>query len=153
MKRTMTSIVLIMIPLSVGGGDVDSPPETSSIRPADPPSRQVREEMVRWRLVYRKELAPVRKQWSRVVETMRAGRISDLPPVCAEFRDSVARLDRQRLNIVVDPMVRTWIGRGLVLLDGAASQCRRDRFFDLGFRLYKARQVIQSIDQRLERYR
>jgi hypothetical protein len=108
--------------------------------------------MVRWKRLYRQEMAPVREQWSRVVRTIHDGRVSELSLVCPDFRDRLERLDRQQLYAVVDPVVRTWLGRGLVLLDGAAGQCRRDRYFDLGFRLYKARLVIQTLDRRLRRY-
>lgn len=109
--------------------------------------------MIQWKRIYSREMAPVRVQWSKVVGAIHDGRISELPLLCPTFRDRLQTLDRQTLFAVVDPVVRTWLGRGLVLLDGAASQCRSDRFFNLAFRLYKARHVIQAIDRRLQRYR
>ena len=145
-------IVLALIPSSGPRAGTDSPEVAISIRSPDPPSAEVLSEMIRWKRLYKKELAPVREQWSRVVRTIREGRISELPLVCPDFRDRLERLDRQQLYAVVDPVVRTWLGRGLVLLDGAAGQCRSNRVFDLGFRLYKARLVIQALDRRLEKY-
>ena len=148
----MIPILLLLIQPSGPSGGADSPTEEISIRPADPPTPEVLEEMIQWKQIYSREMTPVREQWSKVVGAIHDGRISELPLVCPAFRDRLERLDRQILCAVVDPVVRTWLGRGLVLLDGAAGQCRSDRFFDLAFRLYKARHVIQAIDRRLERY-
>lgn len=123
-----------------------------SLQPADPPTPELQRAMVRWRRSYRLEMAPVRRHWGRVVATVHNGRISELASVCPGFRQSLAELDRERLLEVADPVVRAWLSRGLALLDSAAHQCRRDRFFSLGFRLYKARHVIDAVDRRLEKY-
>jgi len=145
-------VVLVLIPCSGSRGNTDSPGEAISIRPADPPAAELLDKMIRWKRLYREEMAPVREQWSRVVKTIHEGRISELPLVCPDFRDRLEKLDRRKLYAVEDPMVRAWLGRGMALLDGAAGQCRSNRFFALGFRLYKARHVIQAIDRRLEKY-
>lgn len=145
-------MVLLLLPAPGRRGEMDFALEVISVRPLVPDRPDMREEMIRWRKVYTQEMAPVREQWSRLVETIHRGRITDLPLVCPEFQDRLRRLDRRRLFTVVDPVVKSWLGRGLDLLDGAAGQCRRDRFFALGFRLYKARYVVESIDRRLERY-
>ena len=152
MSRVIVMVLLVLIPCSSSRANTDSPAEAISIRPADPPSAELLDKMIRWRRIYREEMAPVREQWSRVVKTIHDGRISELPLVCPDFRDRLEKLDRRKLYAVEDPVVRTWLARGMVLLDGAAGQCRSDRFFALGFRLYKARHVIQAIDRRLERY-
>lgn len=152
MTRIIALILLMLFPLRGLIGQTDSPSSSISIRPADPPTAQTRDEMIRWRRIYGEEMEPVRREWSRVVRTIHQGRISELPQVCPAFQDRLAELDRGRLLAVADPVVKTWLGRGLVLLDGAAGQCRSERFFDLGFRLYKARHVIQAVDRRLERY-
>ena len=152
MTRSIALIALLLMPLRGLGCETESPQESISIRPADPPVPDLRVEMIRWRSVYVEQMAPVREEWSRVVEAIHGGQITELPLICPAFRDRLQKLDRQRLLAVADPVVKTWLGRGLALLDGAASQCRSERFFDLGFRLYKARYVIQSVDRRLAKY-
>lgn len=153
MPRAWISIVLLLSPLSHPEQSSDPSSRAIAIRPADPPSQELRDEMIPWLKFYVDEMAPLRRQWSRLVDTVHNGRISELPVLCPVFRHRLAELDRRGLLEVADPVVRTWLGRGLVLLDEAAGQCRRSRFFDLGFRLYKARHVIKAVDRRLEKYR
>lgn len=108
--------------------------------------------MIGWGEVYRRELRPVRKEWARLVTVIHQGRSSELDRVCPDFRDRVSRMDHRALAEAPDPVVRIWLGRGLNLLNGAASQCRRDRFFALLFRLDRAGEVIRLIDRRVARY-
>ena len=153
MARATVLLFLLSVPWPGLAGDEDSIRDSISLRAAEPPIGEIREEMIRWRVVYLEEMAPVREHWSRVVEAIHGGHITHLPLVCPDFQRHLREVDRQKLLTVADPIARIWLGRGLDLLDGAASRCRRDRFFDLGFRLYKARHVIQTLDRRLERYR
>jgi hypothetical protein len=123
-----------------------------SIRPSVPPPAERREALIRWRTIYRSELAPVHRTWSAIAKLIREGRVEDLPKVCSGLQQSLAKLDREQLLAAPDAALRTWIGQTLALLDSAAGHCRRGRVFSLDFRLHKARRLLLAIDRRLETY-
>ena len=153
MSRAKILLILLLLPTpSLADGKIRSE-EGIPIRPADPPISEIIAEMIRWRRLYREEMAPVKENWARVVEAVHRGRITDLAVLCPAFQSRVRELDRQTLFSVADPVVRQWLGRGFEQLDGASSRCHRDHFFDLGFRLYKTRHIFQTLERRLDRYR
>jgi len=149
--KILLVLLLLSIPSLADGKNTTE--EGSSIRPVDAPISEILEEMIRWRRLYREEMAPVKADWGRVVEAVHRGRITDLSLLCPAFQRQVREVDRQFLFSVADPIVRLWLGRGLEQLDGASSRCHRDHFFDLGFRLYKTRHIFQTLERRLDRYR
>ena len=146
-------ILLLLLTPAGSEGEIVHLQEGISYRRVEALDDEFQVQMIVWRQLYVAEMAPVREQWSRVVEAIHQGRISDLSLVCPEFRARIDGMNRKDLGRVVDPVVRTWLGRGLDLLNEAASLCQGDRFFALGFRLYQARHVIQAIDRRVLRYR
>jgi len=153
MKDEYLLVLLFLIPCSGVRGESVTPRREASIEPEDVPADEVAGRMRRWREIYSEEMAPVRKEWSRVVWAIHRGLATDLPILCPEFRSRVSALDRQRLLSVADPFVKRNLDRGLALLDDAATYCRQDRYFALAFRLYKARHVILAVDRQVEKYR
>jgi hypothetical protein len=108
--------------------------------------------MERWQSIYQREMKPLRLHWTRLVKAIHRGRISELPTLCPRFQSALAAVDRQALVSAEDLVVRANIAGVLEQLDGAAGRCRRDRFFDLSFQLYKAGYLLQVVDRRLQRY-
>ena len=150
----MKRIAIVVLLLLMAGSNARATDRFSagSIRPADPPTREMKTEMIGWTRLYRQEMAPVRHAWSGLVEAIHQGRISDLSQICPAFQEGVAGLERGPLLRGPDPVIRTWLGRGIGLLEDAAVRCHRDRFFALGFRLYQAGHVIRAVDRRVLLY-
>lgn len=144
-KQLVLRALLSLLSLLVFEGTTTG---VSAQSPAD-----LSESMVVWKEAYRHQMAPVRIHMRRVVLAVHEGRISDLPAVCPGFRSAILALDRDSLLAAADPAVSANVQVALDLLDAAVGKCRRSRYFDLSFQLYKAQYLIEVIDQRLLRYR